>query len=107
MAYERWGAVSVCDHKKIDGLLSNILLYHRLVIPVPRCADAAEEAREIDLWRANDWDPDLLSRRLTILGSLAVPNPWNDDREKKRSNLAEQWKDLNADADDIVEEVVK
>jgi hypothetical protein len=75
---EIWGALSVADHLGPKALVAEVLLFDRLVVPVPPPGDDEQEAD----WKARDWDPDRLGRFLGILGDsggsgdLAVPAPW-------------------------------
>ncbi len=80
MALERWGTLSVRDHLDLQGLVANVILYDRLVIPVP----AGEP--EVLQWRNAHWDPDLLSERIGQLGDLAVPKTWNRRYEEQFAN---------------------
>jgi hypothetical protein len=60
MAFETWGTFSVADHLADKAFVADVLLYDRLVIPVP---DDRERERWEELGRA----PDVLDRKLTIL----------------------------------------
>jgi hypothetical protein len=90
---ERWGAFSVIDHKDAAALAADVLLYDRLLLPVP--PDEKERKR----WRDNDWDPDLQDKRLKILGDLARPMEWNDNRQqtfsKEMDRLRGEGKKIN------------
>lgn len=92
MAEERWGSFSVRDHLDLDGLVANVLLYDRLIIPYP--PDPAETAR----WQANGWDPRLLHRRLGELEDLAVRKPWNAHREELFRDRMRELAALDYDA---------
>ena len=70
MAAEVWGTFSVRDHCRPNAFAREVLLFDRLVLPVP--ANEAERAR----WRKpNDakpketWNPDRLDQLRHILGS--------------------------------------
>jgi hypothetical protein len=91
MALERWGSLSVRDHNDIEALTANILLYDRLIVPVPEGDE--ERAR----WAAMEWNPDLLSRRIDQLGGMAVQKPWNAEREERYRNKLRELHDLNYD----------
>jgi ketosteroid isomerase-like protein len=75
---EIWGALSVADHLGAKALVAEVLLFDRLVIPIPPPGDDEQEQD----WTARDWDPGRLRRFLGILGDsggdldLAVPVPW-------------------------------
>jgi hypothetical protein len=76
MSSERWGGFSVKDHIDAAALAADVLLYERLLLPVP--SDDAEEER----WKGKDWKPELQKQRLEALGDLAERIPWNEDRRK-------------------------
>jgi hypothetical protein len=70
MSKQLWGAFSVTDHCEPRAFVAEVMLYDRLVIPVP--PDEAERER----WHENGRDPDLLERLLAILGGRAQPIKW-------------------------------
>ncbi|MCP3855406.1 MAG: hypothetical protein GY698_11830 [Actinomycetia bacterium] len=72
MAIERWGSLSVKDHINTSDLITNVLLYDRLVIPV-FTEQADRDEREY--WEAENWQPDLQLERVGQLGDLAVRSP--------------------------------
>jgi len=74
MATERWAAFSVVAHKETAALARDVLLYDKLILPYPPTAE--ERSRWAD--PAQDWDPDLLDRRLEQLKDLALPFNWGD-----------------------------
>jgi hypothetical protein len=76
MSSERWGAFSVIDHIDAAALAADVLLYDRLVLPVP--PDDAEAKR----WDEEGWKPSLQKERLDVLGDLAEPAKWDDDRRR-------------------------
>jgi hypothetical protein len=81
---EIWGALSVDDHIRRRALVAEVLLFDRVVIPVPPADDDEEKQR----WHDKRWDPVRQRRMLDILGDgsaekdLAVTIPWT---ETKRS----------------------
>jgi hypothetical protein len=79
---ERWGSFSVADHTATERLVTDVLLYDRLVFPVP--PDETERAR----WRQNGWEPELLDERLTQLRDRAIKVPWD---EKNRHQFPKLW----------------
>ena len=93
---ELWGSLSVSDHVKRRALVAEVLLFDRIVVPVPPEGDLEEENR----WSANQWDPERQRRLLDILGDgggredLAVPVPWT---RSKRDRFKELWKGLQAE----------
>jgi len=66
-----WGTFSVIDHTRHQPFIADVLLYDRLVIPVPNGAD------EVERWRGLHRDPDLQNRLVGIVGDLAVKVPWS------------------------------
>jgi hypothetical protein len=70
-ARPRWGTFSVLDHLDPAALTTEILLYDRLVFPVPSSPEARQR------WEQQGRRPDLLDRRLTELGNLAYAAKWD------------------------------
>jgi len=76
MGAEVWGTLAVNDHMRRDALLREILLFDRLVFPVP----ATEHERDRWYHPSEDspketWDPDGLDEVLRVLGSQRDPDP--------------------------------
>lgn len=65
---ERWGAFSVIDHRNAARMACDILLYDRLVFPIPR-------AEAQPAWAKRGWDP---AGRLKQLGPLAIERRWTE-----------------------------
>lgn len=85
---ERWGALSVRDHISDAPLVAEVLLYDRLVIPVP---DPNESLGEQD-WEQK-WQPELLYECLDILkvktegtDGLALTVPWDKSKRERFNN---------------------
>src|SRR4051794_31641805 len=91
MGPEVWGTLAVNDHLRRDALLREVLLFDRLVIPVP------DTRAERERWRhpnpddpSETWDPEALDAVLAVLGTqfrhtdagadLAWESPWNEER---------------------------
>lgn len=66
-----WGTFSVIDHKRRRPFIADVLLYDRLVIPVPNSTE------EVKGWRGLHRNPDLQNRLLDIVGDLAVKVTWS------------------------------
>jgi hypothetical protein len=68
-----WGTFSVADHLRPRAFVADVLLYDRLVIPVPPEEDAAERKR----WRSRRWRParqhDLIE---TLPREQLIKVPW-------------------------------
>lgn len=77
MARRLWGCYSVSDHMRPRAFVADLLLYDRLVIPVPAASDMA-------LWEKH-WNPERQARLLEILGPYAAQVEWSADL-KKRAN---------------------
>jgi hypothetical protein len=93
MSIERWGAFSVVDHQNARKLAADVLLYDRLVLPVPPDWDKGR-------WVKHGWDPEGLGRRIAQLGEAAIPATWDLERQKqwqeKFRELREDVRDMNA-----------
>jgi hypothetical protein len=109
MTSERWGAFSVIDHKNTAALIPEILLYDRLVIPVPFDPPVNEGSPPLyddrPRWEKEQWDPQGLYKRLKELGNLAVKTTWNTDRQKTFHMEMEKLRQAGLDAMNIVPEV--
>jgi hypothetical protein len=69
MARRLWGCYSVADHLEPRAFVADLLLYDRLVVPVPAPDDVAR-------WEEH-WDPGRQQRLLKILGGLAERVEWS------------------------------
>jgi hypothetical protein len=88
MPLEVWGTFSVADHKRPRAFVADVLLYDRLVIPVPPPDD-------VKTWSANGWEPEELSTRLEILGSdLARTVSWDAAQRAQFSAQRTKERDL-------------
>jgi hypothetical protein len=96
MTRERWGTFSVIDHKEPSAFIPEVLLYDRLVLPVPY----NEEDRQ--RWRKANWDPDLLDKRLETLGDLAVRAAWDQVQQQTFHQRMEQLEKVRFDTKNIV-----
>jgi hypothetical protein len=89
---ERWGTFSVRDHVAESPFVSDVLLYDRLVIPVPDPDDPVSAAR----WEQQGWKPEDQQRCIEILGiktdtteGLALVVPWDKSKEERfRSRMS-------------------
>src|SRR5258708_31833080 len=66
-----WGTFSVRDHLEKGAFLSEVLLYDRLVVPVPPQNDPAEW----DRWK-KEWDPQRQSKMLDCLEGIVEKVEW-------------------------------
>ena len=76
MSQERWGAFSVKDHIDAAALAADVLLYDKLRLPVP------DNAKEVERWERMGWKPGLQRERLDVLGDLAEPIQWDENRQQ-------------------------
>jgi hypothetical protein len=83
-----WGTFSVKDHCLPRAFVAEVMLYDRLVIPVP--PDAAEQGR----WEAQGWDPGRLDNLLSILGERAYKVEWDAERQERWRTRFEAGTDL-------------
>jgi hypothetical protein len=74
----RWGILSTRAHLDPGKLVSDVLLYDRLVFPEPAPED-------VERWRAEGWEPEKLTAILKHLGPLAHAARWTKD-------LRVEWK---------------
>jgi hypothetical protein len=91
---EIWGTYSVRDHEAPRAFVADVLLYDKLVIPVP----PADDPDQAEFWE--DFDPDRQKRMVDILGEADLVKPvewtqwrrdmWQDEWKKSRSAVAEQ-----------------
>lgn len=86
--HELWGTFSVQDHGRPGAFVAEVLLFDKLVIPVPATArdglGPADALREIEHWKASGWNPRRQQQLLAILGDRAQPIPWS-------AGLQAQW----------------
>ena len=80
MPAQLWGCYSVADHTVAHAFVADVLLYERLVIPVPASDDASD-------WEA-EWDPARQARLLEIVGEIARRIPWTPAR---RADWRQRW----------------
>lgn len=100
MAFETWGTFSVADHLAPRAFVADVLLYDRLVIPVP-------VGKERERWEELGREPEVLDTKLRILQepgrkdpekSLVVRLDWTEEyrwwldnrypKERARARLA-------------------
>lgn len=92
MTMERWGTLSVKDHLDANALVSDLLLYDRLVVPV--FTGEGERTR----WRNESWGPELQERYIQLLGDLVVKAPWDAERQQRFADLRRATRQIAADA---------
>lgn len=90
MSREVWATYSVKDHLNPRALAADIMLFDRLVFPVPQTAEikyeeTASDGRGPVVWRRNlqewqrwkDWDPDAQESLLELLAPVVRKVPWD------------------------------
>src|SRR5580698_5719772 len=95
MIRQRWGTFSVIDTQDPARLTPEVLLYDKLVIPVPKTVQ--DRIR----WEQEGWLPGVQGENLKTLGDLVVRARWG---EEEQSDWATQYKNLRQDLDGILEE---
>ena len=78
---QRWAAFSVQAHKDLVGLASDLLLYERLVLPVP-----ADE-RELERWAEQDWNPEVLALRKVQGAGRIFTVPWTRELRDEHQQI--------------------
>src|SRR5262245_22566113 len=81
---ERWGTFSVRDHLSENAFVSDVLLFDRLIIPVP-------DASTAEFWQK--YDPERQEACLRVLGvktdkknGLALTVPWDASKRERFKN---------------------
>jgi hypothetical protein len=89
VAQQLWGTHSVADHCVARAYVTDVLLYDRIVVPVPPSDEPSEEQR----WVANSWYPERQRTLLAVLGDFAHPIEWS-------SELRDEWSSLRPSSPD-------
>jgi hypothetical protein len=92
--HELWGTFSVHDHCRRGAFVAEVLMYDKLLIPVPPAVpdglDPTEAKREWQRWTDSNWDPERQQAIVNILGDRAQPIPWT-------AEMQGQWKSAMQD----------
>ena len=91
MSRQVWGTFSVKDHCLPRAFVAEVMLYDRLVVPIP--PDATEQSR----WECQGWDPNHLDTLLSILGDRAYKVEWDAERQRRWRTRFEAGTDLAID----------
>jgi hypothetical protein len=94
--WQLWGTFSVADHRRKRAFVADVLLYDRLVIPVPVHED-------IKRWKSRDWRPDQQRR---IIDVLKEGDPRRVEAIPWTSQLEEEWAKSKANYAALVAEDV-
>ena len=82
MGREMWATYSVNDHLRPRAFIADVMLFDKLVIPVP--PDDAARAE----WRARGWNPERQAALLELLGPIGRSIEWDEQ-------LRARWKELH------------
>lgn len=85
---EVWATYSVKDHLQPKAFISDVMLYDRLVIPIPDKNDLAR-------WR--DWNPERQGQLLEILGDRVETVVWDEHWRGKWKTRMDAAKDIGED----------
>jgi hypothetical protein len=97
-SYELWGTFSVMDHRKRGAFLSEVILYDKLVIPVP--PDPAEAgspkehefaSKQWDRWVEAGWQPERQQELLKILSPVVEPVAWDFQHHVEWQIQFDEW----------------
>jgi hypothetical protein len=75
-----WGCYSVADHKSDKAFVADVVLYERVVVPVPAAPDGSD-------WDV-EWEAAKQARLLKIMGEIALRIPWTPVR---RAQWQQEW----------------
>jgi hypothetical protein len=96
MAQQLWGTYSVADHCTAYPFVADMVLYDRLLIPVPPADDYDEWKR----WESKEWKPARQRLLLDELGDYVRRVPWT-------SHLREQWDRMAPSPKDAIDDVTE
>ncbi len=93
---ERWGTFSVDDHNDIEKLIEDVLLFDRLVFPVP--PDDSKDTRS--LWKP--WHPEVQEKRLATMGDRVIRVPWDSWRREQFDDRMSAVKAIADDTETVI-----
>jgi hypothetical protein len=82
---QRWAAFSVRAHRDLASLAADVLLYDRLILPVP------EDDPERERWIRKQWDPDDIALRVVQAAGHIIAVPWT---AQLRAEWQNRWNQL-------------
>jgi len=88
MSKQVWGTFSVKDHCDPNAFVAEVMLYDRLVVPVP------PDDKQRERWRKAGWQPERLDNLLAILGDRAYTVNWDDERQQRWKARYERGADV-------------
>jgi hypothetical protein len=83
MSRQLWGCYAVNDHLQKNAFVADVLLFERLVIPVP----PQDDPEALQPWKEN-WRADEQQDLLDILGGIAYQVPWSS---VLRDRFQDEW----------------
>lgn len=97
--FQLWGTFSVMDHLRSHAFLPEVIMYDKLVIPIPPDPEHTKTAEERnyavkqwDRWKKNGWNPERQQKLLGIIKPVTVQIEWNLERHQQWATLYEQSK---------------
>jgi hypothetical protein len=84
---QRWAAFSVRAHRDLGSLAADILLYDRIILPVP------EDEPEYERWIRANWNPADIAPRVVQAAGRIIPVPWT---AQLRAEWKNRWDALRA-----------
>jgi hypothetical protein len=85
---QRWAAFSVRAHRDLASLAADILLYDRIILPVP------EDDPERERWIRKQWNPDDIALRVVQSAGRIIPVPWTAQLRAEWQNRWDQLRKL-------------
>ncbi len=98
MTKELWGTFSVKDHCQPRAFVADVMLYDRLVVPVPPKEPDDVREREWKRWEKNGWNPERQKRLLKVLEPLVCTVEWDSEQQ-------EQWKERMVAAEKVSQQI--
>lgn len=86
-----WGCYSVADHLVANALVADLVLYDRLVVPVP---DGDE-----DRWERNGWEPERQAELLDAAHPFIEAIPWT--RQRQEQSHRSVVNEMNRESDNV------
>lgn len=88
---QRWAAFSVRAHRDLASLAADILLYDRIILPVP------EDDPERERWIRKQWNPDDIAKRVVQSAGRIIAVPWTADLRAEWQNRWDQLRTLGGE----------
>jgi hypothetical protein len=88
---QRWAAFSVKAHRDLMALASDVLLYDRIILPVP------EDDEEYERWVRQAWAPEEQAKRLVQAAAHIIPVPWTKQLRAEWRTAYDQLRDLSTE----------